>query len=136
MGCPSTAPSATHGEVYLLVQYHASVGGDVLEVYGAVPVHIPVAGAALSVARATVCSLYIYSQRVVVEVDRVGDYGDDGEVIVFIPIDVGACDHLARQHSLLEESETVGGGSAHAELSISACFSIGEGGGGAIGGIA
>ena len=84
VGCPCTAPSATHGEVHLLVYHHATIGCDVLEVYGAVPVHIPVAGCALSVTRTSIDTLYIYAETVVVEVDGVGDNGNDRQCVVSV----------------------------------------------------
>ena len=132
VGLPCTAPPSTHREVYLLVYHHALFGSDVLKVDRAVPVHIPIARGTLSVARTTIYATYIYAKAVVVKVDGVGDYRNDGEHVISIFIDEGACDNLTGQLAFFVETETINGSVGYMEISVFADISIGEGGGSAV----
>ena len=84
MWSPCAAPTAAHLQVDILVEHHLSVSGDIREVDGSFPVHIPVASRALSVARSSVGSLDIDADGVVVEEVRVADDRDDRQRIVFV----------------------------------------------------
>ena len=94
-------PSTTYFKVALLVECHQKivsflvVGYKILKVDGTVPIAIFVTEVAV-VAICSICPIHVCSDGVVVEISVVSDYGDDGQIIVLVGIDVTACDDSTR----------------------------------------
>ena len=85
LGVVSAGPAAADAEVHVLVEDHVVLPGHhVLEVDGPVPVHVPVDGRGLAVARAAVHAADIDADAVVVEVFIwTGDIDDGQQVLAF-----------------------------------------------------
>ena len=101
-----TTPSSAYLTVALLVKSHQEtvsvlvVGYKVLEVNGTFPIAVFVTEV-MVVATRSICPIHVCSNGVVVEVAVVGNYGDDGQIIVFVGIDVTACDDSTGQVTIL-----------------------------------
>ena len=85
LGVVAARPAAADAEVHILVEDHVvPVGQHILEVDGAVPVHVPVDGRGLPIACAAVHSTDVDADAVVVEVFiRAGDVDDGEQVLAF-----------------------------------------------------
>ena len=110
-----TAPSSCHCEVGFLAQAQRTVGGEVFEVDGAVPVAVPVAGRGLSASGNAVGAADVASHVVVVEVGVVGGDGEDGEGEVLVVFDEGLRDDGAGQVAVLEGTYAQRGGLVEVE---------------------
>ena len=73
------APSSGYGEVGFLAQAQRTVGIEVFEVDGTVPIAVPVAGRCLPASGNAVCAADVAPHIIVVEVVVVGGNGEYGE---------------------------------------------------------
>ena len=108
------SPSSGYLHVYLLVHLRnvrnitilVLLRDKIFEVDGTLPVHVPVAGRALPIARNSIRTSGIYSYGIVVKVLGVGRNGDDRQVIVVVPVYIAARDHRTWQIAVCNEAET------------------------------
>ena len=134
------APATVDGNVHLLGKVAVRVAEtavvDELKAGRAFPVHVEVALRVVLVGRLAVRARHVDAYGVVVQVVRVGDEGDDRQVVFLVLEDVGTRRHLAGQVALLEEAEAEHRGGADVEEAVRAGQAVVGIGRGAIDGIA
>ena len=87
----STAPAATHLQVYILIEHHVAIAVDEREIHRALPVHVPVAVGILSVARTSVRSFLEHANLRAVKEVGISHDGYYGQVVVLVAQDIGTC---------------------------------------------
>ena len=95
-----TAVTACHLKAGLLVDHHPAIGCQILHIDGAFPIHVQVGGHLAAPAQDAVLSVHIAANPVVIEVARVCGHSHDGQIILPVLIDVGACSHPAGQKAV------------------------------------
>ena len=118
MRFPRTAPTATHLEVHQLIEDHLAVlttgiGHQIFEVDSTFPIHVPVAGSRLSIARSAISiALHINSIFVAKQIVVIGGhtYHRHGQVAIGVVHQIGTGHHFAGQFASLEETETTNRG--------------------------
>ena len=90
----------------MLVEGRDALLGKVFDVGGTVPVHVPVARAALAVAGTAVYTPDEDAEFIAIEVGVVRDNGDHGKRVVLILIYIGTRDNGTGEVAVLEVAQT------------------------------
>ncbi len=140
-GRPGTAPAAATLDARLLCKEQFAIGREIFEHRRTLPIHIPIALSALSVARAAVARAAVDAldedaQRVAVEIGLRARDGEDGQVDVARALDECSCSHGARQVAVAEETEAERAGDGGRKDARQRIVAVLLGGCAAVGGVA
>ena len=135
MRSPCTAPSSAGTDVALLTEQDVAVGIEVLKVDGAVPIHVPVALASITVARTTVHALHEDAERIAIKKGILGNHRDDRKRVAIVMLQVRTSDDGTWQHAILEKTKTENGVIGNAEGTCCGTTTVREGRGATIRGV-